>query len=56
MKKRAPEQDMEELGQTGGMATLKKKGREFFSRISKMRKTFAGGRPRKHPLPRKKKS
>lgn len=38
---------MKALGEKGGEATLKKRGRKFFQQIAKMRKTHAGGRPRK---------
>lgn len=40
------EQDMVELGRKGGKTTLKRKGSKFFSKISKKRKNFKGGKPR----------
>jgi hypothetical protein len=52
--RKKPKQDMVKLGESGGHATLKKRGRKFFSEISKRRKNFSGGRPPKdkenHPL------
>src|SRR5580698_8263173 len=41
------EPDAAALGAKGGKATLASKGPEYFKRISAMRKTKAGGRPRK---------
>jgi hypothetical protein len=41
------EPDAAALGAKGGRATLANKGPEYFKRISAMRKTKAGGRPRK---------
>ena len=41
------EPDAAALGARGGNATLASKGPEYFKRISAMRKTKAGGRPRK---------
>jgi hypothetical protein len=38
------------IGAQGGKTTLKRKGSSFFREISKMRKRFAGGRPRKIKL------
>lgn len=37
-------------GKKGGRTTLKRRGPEFYSEISRKRKTFAGGRPRKSKL------
>src|SRR5580658_8213729 len=41
------EPDAVALGARGGKATLASKGPEYFKRISAMRTTKAGGRPRK---------
>jgi hypothetical protein len=46
-RKKLTSKQMSEIGRAGGLATLKKRGSKFFARISKRRKTFAGGRPRK---------
>jgi hypothetical protein len=35
------------IGQRGGRNTYKKRGAKHFSKISMMRKSFKGGRPRK---------
>ena len=35
------------IGAIGGKATLKRRGKKHFAKISMMRKSFKGGRPRK---------
>jgi len=36
------------LGQKGGRATKRKRGSAWFRKLSKMRKHFGGGRPKKN--------
>jgi len=47
MKKTLSRTKATALGAKGGKATLRKRGRKHFAKISKMRKTFGGGRPPK---------
>lgn len=42
-----PVEHLEKIGRNGGLATVRSKGKKFFSKISKKRKHFRGGRPRK---------
>ena len=46
-KKKLTKKFFQGIGREGGRSTLKNKGPKHFSKISKRRKKFAGGRPEK---------